>query len=138
MIITYKAMSKQQFAHEAGISMRTLLQWLHQFENELAQAHQKKRDKILNPATIRILCKHFCVEPNNSTKIQNQPYKLKIMVENIKIIVKWADGTIEKVFAPYMPAIGDTITTPKAHGIINARHINCLTGQITIHANQDI
>lgn len=68
-MIIYKAITKKQFAKAAEISMRTLLSWLNQFDKELQQVHQKKRDKILNPAAVKILCEHFCVELNNTTLI---------------------------------------------------------------------
>lgn len=65
-MIAYRAISKSEFARCAGISLNELHRWIEQFHDEITATGQHFYAKTLNPAVVKLLSEHFCVETPNS------------------------------------------------------------------------
>ena len=57
-----KAMSKQQLADCAGVSVNTLMKWCKPFMNELEQMGLSPNDKVLPPNIVKFLVEKFCID----------------------------------------------------------------------------
>ncbi len=57
-----KAMSKQQLAQRAGVSVRTLGNWLRPYLKELEQLGQTPHMKVLTPPLVKWIVEKFCIE----------------------------------------------------------------------------
>ena len=57
-----KAMSKQQLADCAGVSVRTLNNWCQMYQNELQMMVLRPRMKVLPPHIVRYLSDKFCID----------------------------------------------------------------------------
>ena len=57
-----KAMSKQQLADCAGVSVNTLMKWCRPFMNELEQMGLCPNDKVLPPNIVKFLVEKFCID----------------------------------------------------------------------------
>lgn len=57
-----KAMSKQQLADCAGVSVNTLMKWCRPFMNELEQMGLSPNDKVLPPNIVKFLVEKFCID----------------------------------------------------------------------------
>ena len=58
----YKSMSKSQLAAYAGVSRRTLYNWLLSRQEELLQLGALPNSKALPPAAVRYICETFCID----------------------------------------------------------------------------
>lgn len=65
-MIIYKALSKQEFADDAGIQPSKLRQWLKDTQDQLDTVGLGKEAKILPPAAVRILAEKYQVFPHNA------------------------------------------------------------------------
>ena len=59
---TMKAMTKQQLADRAGVSVRTLMRWCKPFRHELEQMGMEPNARVLPPHLIRYLSEKFCID----------------------------------------------------------------------------
>ena len=57
-----KAMSKQELADRAGVSVRTLMGWCKPFMQELQTLGLKKHAKVLNPAIVAVIAERCCID----------------------------------------------------------------------------
>ena len=57
-----KAMTKQQLADCAGVSVKTLMNWCKPFRQELAAMGLKPTSKVLPPHIIKYLSEIFCID----------------------------------------------------------------------------
>ncbi len=57
-----KAMSKQELADCAGVSVRTLYNWLKPFQNELAEMGASPRMKVFPPKVVEWITTYFSIE----------------------------------------------------------------------------
>ena len=57
-----KAMSKQQLADCAGVSVNTLMKGCRPFMNELEQMGLSPNDKVLPPNIVKFLVEKFCID----------------------------------------------------------------------------
>ena len=59
-----KAMTKSQLAKAAGVSRQTLQSWLKDpyIQERLAPMNLKKRQHILPPSAVQIICEHYAIE----------------------------------------------------------------------------
>ena len=57
-----KAMSKQQLADCAGVSVNTRMKWCKPFMNELEQMGLSPNDKVLPPNIVKFLVEKFCID----------------------------------------------------------------------------
>ena len=59
-----KAMYKSELAKAAGVSDRTFNRWLHSpvIRKKLAALHLSKRQQLLPPKAVEIICKHYVIE----------------------------------------------------------------------------
>ena len=57
-----KAMSKQQLADCAGISVRTLMEWCKPFHEELVAMGLRPNAKVLSPGIVAFLAEKFCID----------------------------------------------------------------------------
>ena len=51
-----RAMSKQELADCAGVSVRTLMNWCEPYQKELRVLGLKRFTKILNPGIVAFIC----------------------------------------------------------------------------------
>lgn len=65
-MIFYKALTKQEIAEDAGVSINTVRSWCKQFEEKMEPLGYTRQTKVLNPACVRILAEHFCFTPHNA------------------------------------------------------------------------
>ena len=56
-----KAMTKQQLAYHAGVSVRTLSNWCRPYRKELEAIGMTPNMKILPPQIVSWICKQFCI-----------------------------------------------------------------------------
>ena len=57
-----KAMSKQQLADRAGVSVRTLMEWCKPFQEELVAMGLRPNAKVLPPKIVAFLAEKFCID----------------------------------------------------------------------------
>lgn len=57
-----RAMSKQELADCAGVSVRTLMNWCEPYKEELRQLGLKRFTKILNPAIVAFISEKCCID----------------------------------------------------------------------------
>ena len=59
-----RAMTKSQLARKAGVSTRTLQNWLSDpyIQNRLKPLHLKKNQHILPPSAVQIIIDHYAIE----------------------------------------------------------------------------
>ena len=59
---TYKAMTYTQLAAYAGVSRRTLYNWLVGHKKKLLELGVTPNNKALPPAAVRYICEKFCID----------------------------------------------------------------------------
>ena len=57
-----KAMTKQQLAESAGVTVRTLFNWCKPYRKELARMGLKPHMKVLPPHIVRFITEKFCID----------------------------------------------------------------------------
>ena len=57
-----KAMSKQQLADRAGVSVRTLNSWCRRYQRELQEMGVTPRMKVLPPHVVMYIANKFCID----------------------------------------------------------------------------
>lgn len=57
-----KAMSKQQLADRAGVSLKTLNRWLQPYRDELAAMGYNPSMRVLHPRIVKFISETFCIE----------------------------------------------------------------------------
>jgi len=57
-----KAMSKQELADCAGVSVRTLMEWCKPFMHDLRKLGLTKHTKVLNPAIVTFISEKCCID----------------------------------------------------------------------------
>jgi len=57
-----KAMSKQQLADHAGVTVKTLMSWCRPFSQELAAMGMSPHAKVLPPHIVSFLSEKFCID----------------------------------------------------------------------------
>ena len=61
-IIVMKAMSKQQLADCAGVSVRTLMAWCRPYAKKLEEMGLRPRAKVLEPHIVKFLIHKLCID----------------------------------------------------------------------------
>ena len=57
-----KAMSKQQLADCAGVSVNTLMRWCQPYRQELEAMGMQPGMRVLPPNIVKYLCEKFCID----------------------------------------------------------------------------
>ena len=57
-----KAMSKQQLADAAGVSVTTLMNWCKPYQEELEALGMRPNSKILPPRIVSYIAELFCID----------------------------------------------------------------------------
>lgn len=57
-----KAMSKQQLADCAGVSVTTLMNWCRPFRDELMRMGMQPNAKVLPPHIVKYITEKFCID----------------------------------------------------------------------------
>ena len=57
-----KAMKKSELADNAGVTVKTLMNWCHPFRKELAALGLKPNAKKLPPHIVHFICEKFCID----------------------------------------------------------------------------
>ena len=57
-----KAMSKQQLADAAGVSVKVLMSWCKPFRSEFEKMGLKPKDRVLPPAIVKTIAEKFCID----------------------------------------------------------------------------
>lgn len=57
-----KAMSKQQLADKAGVSLNTLNKWCKPFQHELRRLGMIPGARMLPPVVVKYLAEKFCID----------------------------------------------------------------------------
>jgi transposase-like protein len=57
-----KAMSKQQLADKAGVSINTFCRWCKPFRNELEALGLQPKSKILPPSAVKFIAEKLCID----------------------------------------------------------------------------
>ena len=57
-----KAMSKQELADGAGVSVKTLMNWLKPHMEELRSMGLKPKAKVVPPHIAKWICDNFCID----------------------------------------------------------------------------
>lgn len=57
-----KAMSKQQLADHAGVTVTTLMNWCRPYRKELAALGMKPHSKVLPPKIVQFIADTFCID----------------------------------------------------------------------------
>ena len=57
-----KAMSKQELADSAGISRRTLMNWLRPHAALLERMGLQRNSKMLPPNVVKWICDRYCID----------------------------------------------------------------------------
>ena len=57
-----KAMSKQQLADAAGVSVTTLMNWCKPYQKELEALGMKPNSKVLSPKIVSYIADLFCID----------------------------------------------------------------------------
>ena len=61
-LIIMKAMTKQQIADCAGVSVRTLANWCKPYQKELAQMGMTPGMRVLPPNIAKWIAERFCID----------------------------------------------------------------------------
>ena len=56
------AMSKQQLADAAGVSVNTLMNWCRPYREQLAQMGLLPNAKVLPPHIVKFISEKFCID----------------------------------------------------------------------------
>ena len=57
-----KAMTKQQIAAFAGVSVRTLYNWCKPYKEELERLGMRPHMIVLPPKVVQFICDTFCID----------------------------------------------------------------------------
>ena len=57
-----KAMSKQQLADKAGVSLNTLNRWRKPFQRELEALGLQPRARMLPPVVVKFIAEKLCID----------------------------------------------------------------------------
>ena len=57
-----KAMSKQQLADKAGVSLNTLNRWCKPFSKELEAMGLTPKTRLLPPSAVKFIIDKFCID----------------------------------------------------------------------------
>ena len=57
-----KAMSKQQLANRAGVSLNTLNKWMKPLQEQLEAMGMPRNARMLPPNVVMFLAERFCIE----------------------------------------------------------------------------
>lgn len=57
-----KAMSKQQLADAAGVTVTTLMNWCKPYQKELETMGMRPNSKVLSPRIVKFLAETFCID----------------------------------------------------------------------------
>ena len=57
-----KAMTRQQLAYSAGVSVKTLRNWCKPYKQELEAMGMQNNMKVLPPHIVQWLCDKFCID----------------------------------------------------------------------------
>ena len=57
-----KAMSKQQLADRAGVSLNTLNRWCKPFQQELEALGLQPRARMLPPVAVKFIAEKLCID----------------------------------------------------------------------------
>ena len=57
-----KAMYKNEIAAAAGVSVRTLSQYIKTLLNEKEFAEYKPKTRLLNPAQVKLIVDRYCID----------------------------------------------------------------------------
>ena len=57
-----KAMTKQQLAQCAGVTVRTLFNWCRPYRKELARMGLKPGMRVLPPRIVKFVAEKFCID----------------------------------------------------------------------------
>jgi len=57
-----KAMTKQQLADRAGVSVKTLMNWCEPYMKELADMGMQRKSKVLPPHVVKFLTEKFSID----------------------------------------------------------------------------
>ena len=57
-----KAMTKQDLADKAGISLQTLRRWCKPLNSQLTEMGVRRKTKLLPPKAVKLICEYFCID----------------------------------------------------------------------------
>ena len=57
-----KAMSKQQLADAAGVSVKVLMSWCRPYREELEAMGLKPKDRVLPLRIVKFIAEKFCID----------------------------------------------------------------------------
>ena len=57
-----KAMSKQQLADAAGVSVNTLMNWCRPYRQQLTEMGMLPNAKVLPPHIVKFISEKFCID----------------------------------------------------------------------------
>ena len=57
-----KAMSKQQLADCAGVTVQTLMNWCKPFQKELENLGMRPNSKVLPPQIVKFIIEKLCID----------------------------------------------------------------------------
>ena len=57
-----KAMSKQQLADAAGVSVKVLMSWCRPFRKEFEAMGLKPKDRVLPPRIVKLIAERLCID----------------------------------------------------------------------------
>lgn len=57
-----KAMSKQQLADAAGVSVKVLMNWCKPFRSEFEKMGLKSKDRVLPPRIVKLIAERLCID----------------------------------------------------------------------------
>ena len=57
-----KAMSKQQLADAAGVSVKVLMSWCRPYRREFEAMGLKPNDRVLPPRIVKFIADKFCID----------------------------------------------------------------------------
>ena len=57
-----KAMSKQQLADAAGVTVTTLMNWCKPYQKELEAMGMRPNAKVLSPRIVQYIADLFCID----------------------------------------------------------------------------
>ena len=57
-----KAMSKQQLADRAGVSVKTLMVWCERYRTDLEAMGLQPKARVLPPNVVRFIAERYCID----------------------------------------------------------------------------